>query len=139
MCTYTTCRTCGAALPENSIQGNQWHRQCAGCYPKHALPTNVNDAKEIAVTVDGRWFRVFPHLSNDGLLAMRVLMNIESYVLMPDGAIRMRPDDFVMPEGLPGGVAEKIRRSFILTDRRADEARLIFEAYDSNQFEVIDS
>jgi hypothetical protein len=133
------CRNCGAGLPAKSIQGDSWHRKCAGCYPKNALPTSVNDAKEIAVTVDGRWFRVFPHISNDGLLAMRVLTNMQSYVLMPDGAIRMRPDAFVMPEGIPVDVSEKIERSFILTDHRADEARAIFEAYEINEFEVIDS
>lgn len=133
------CRNCGAALPAESKQGHGWHRQCAGCYPKDALPTNLDEATEIAVTVDGEWFRVFPHISNDGLLAMRVLTNIASYVLMPGGAIRMRPDTFVMPEGFPAEVAEKIERSFILTDRRADEARAIFEAYDANKFEVIDS
>ena len=133
------CRNCGAELPAESIQGNGWHRRCAGCYPKDALPTSCDDATEIAVIVDGEWFRVFPHISNDGRLAMRVLSNMQSYVLMPDRAIRMRPDDFVMPAGFPAQAAEEIERSFILTDRRADEARKIFEAYETNDFEVIDS
>lgn len=133
------CRNCGAALPADSIQGDGWHRQCAGCYPKEALPTDVDKSIEIGIRIDGRSFRVFPIMSNDGLLAMRVLPNIESYVLTQDGEVRMRPDSFVMPEGLPAEVAEKIERSFILTDRRADEARAIFEAYNANEFEVIDS
>lgn len=135
---YTTCRTCNATLPEKSSQGDQWHRECAGCYPKHALPANVNDAKEINVSFEDRSLRVFPHISNDGLLAMRILPNMQSYVLMGNGDIRMRPNDFVMPEGLPTQLMADIERSFILTDRRVAEAKRAFEAYAVNDFEVID-
>lgn len=137
--TYTTCRTCNAALPNKSTQGDQWHRECAGCYPKQSLMSSPHDSREIAVIINGRWFRVFPHISNDGLLAMRELTNIQSYVLMADGTIRMRPDDFVMPAGLPAKTVEAIERSFILTDARAFEAKKMFEAFEANDFEVIDS
>ncbi|PSL90759.1 hypothetical protein [Pseudomonas sp. R9.37] len=135
---YMTCRTCNAALPEKSSQGDQWHRDCAECYPKNALPTSVNDAREIAVHFEDRSLRVFPHISNDGLLAMRLLPNMQSYVLMANGDIRMRPNDFVMPEGLPIQLMADIERSFILTDRRVAEAKRAFEAYAANDFEVID-
>lgn len=133
------CRECGEALPAENKQGDGWHRKCAGCYPKDALPTSVDEATEISVKVDGEWFRVFPHISSDGLLAMRVLPMVVSCVLMPDGAIRMRPDTFVIPKGLPAEVVEEIERSFIETGRLADAAKAIFAAYAANDFEVIDS
>lgn len=137
--TYTTCRTCGSTVPEKSYQGPSWHRECADCYPKDSLPSSVHDARLIAVAIDGQWLRVLPHLSNDGQLAMRVLTCIQSYVLLPDGNVRMRPDDFVMPAGMPAETVAAIERSFVLTDHRASEARRIFEAYHANDFEVIDS
>jgi hypothetical protein len=132
------CRICGVTLPGESIQGSGWHRRCAGCYPKDSLPTNLDDATEISITVGSKRFRVFPHLANDGLLAMRILTNTASYVLMPDGAIRMRPDDFVMPAGFPVQAADAIERNFILTGQQADDAKKIFEAYEGNDFEVIE-
>lgn len=136
---YTTCRTCGSTVPEQSYQGAGWHRECADCFPKDSLPTSVHDARVIAVSIDDRWCRVLPHLSNDGHLAMRVLKCSHSYVLMPDGSVRMRPDDFVMPAGIPVETVEAIERSFLLTGLQATEARRIFEAYHANDFEVIDS
>lgn len=99
----------------------------------------MNDAKEIAVHLEGRWLRAFPHISNDGLLSMRLLPTMQSYVLMPNGDVRMRPDNFVMPEGLPSLLVAEIERSFILTGSRVAEAKRAFEAYKANEFEVIDS
>lgn len=132
------CRTCGTALPDNSIQGTTWHRQCAGCYLVQGLPTCVDEATEIAVVIDGHWFRVFPHMSHDGMLAMRVLPNLASYVLLPNGAVRMRREDFVMSEKLPAQIVEEIALSFIVSDGRAEVARKIFAAFAAKDFEVID-
>lgn len=135
---YLNCRLCGGALPKESIQGPEWPRQCSLCYPKESLPSRAHEAKEIAVIIDGRWFRVFPHLSNDGLLAMRHLKMMQSYVLLPDGSVRMRPDDFCMPMDIPKSLQDEIEASFIVTGRQEIEARGIFEAYNANDFEVID-
>lgn len=133
------CRSCGSELPKNSIQGDQWPRACAGCYDKENPPLVWSDAVEIAVTVRGRWFRVWPHISNDGLLAMRVLPKTCSYVLLTGDVVRMRPDDFVMPAYLPESVKTQIEQSFIVPESEALEAKAIFEAFESNDFEVIDS
>lgn len=135
------CRECNALLPKESIQGSDWHRMCAECYKKRSLPTDVSDAKEIAVRVEGKslgWLRVFPHVHN-GQLALRIMPSMYNYLLMPNGDIKLRPRDFELPEGMPSDRAEEIERSFILTDpERVARAKRAFEAYEKNDFEVID-
>lgn len=135
---YSDCRICGDELPRESIQGAHWHRQCAGCYPKDSLPGRWDEAKEISVTFNDRSYRVFPHLSNDGLLAMRRVNMVQSYVLLADGSVRMRPDDFCMPLDIPKPLQDKIEASFIVAGYQALEAKAFFEAYNANEFEVID-
>ncbi|MGG5276278.1 hypothetical protein [Pseudomonas syringae pv. coryli] len=132
------CRTCGTPMPAGVIQSSTWHRQCANCYLDKGLATSFDNASEISVRVNGKGFRVFPHLSNDGLLAMRVLPAMASYVLLSDGTVRMRPDNYTTPVYYPDNVKNDIERSFIIDDHRADEARSIFAAYRAKDFEVID-
>lgn len=136
--TFTTCRSCGGPVPETSIQGSNWHRECANCYVKDGLPVNPFESKEIAITIDGISHRIFPHLTKDGLLAMRELKMMESYVLLANGDVRQRPDSFEMPEDMPQYIIQEIEQSFILPRERAILVRRIFRAYAENDFEVID-
>jgi hypothetical protein len=136
---FTTCRICGGPVPESSIQGQGWHRECAFCYHQARLPDNWAESREIAITLDDKWYRIFPHISNDGLLALREVMCCDSYVLLVNGDIRMRPDNFKMPIGTPASLAEDIEKSFIVERDKAILVRRIFRAYAEKNFEVIDS
>lgn len=133
------CSECIAVMPSGNLSLELRKPQCPKCYKAAGLATDPDFSGEIAVFLDGRWLRVFPHTSEDGHLAMRVLTNLHSYVLLPSGAIRMRPKDFVIPDGLPSCTVQQIERSFILNEPHAKTARAIFAAYFADDFEVVET
>lgn len=93
-----------------------------------------SDAKEVRIDVLGRSYRVFPHQTDDGFLALRVLWNKNSYVKLADGRFRFKPDNFVMPAYLPDDVKISIEEDFILTGDDLTEACALFDAYESGAF-----
>lgn len=60
------------------------------------------------------------------------------YVLLPNGDVRQRPDDFTIPGDIPESLAMEIEKSYILERDRAILVRRMFRAYAENDFEVID-
>lgn len=96
-----------------------------------------SDVDEIRIDALGTTFRVFPHWVDDDLLALRALPKTASYVKLPDGRFRFKPDGFVMPAYLPDEVKASIEETFIVTGDELVTAQALFEAYENGSFKHV--